>query len=94
MAVSLGWACPEPMASGGGVLGARRPLLRPVLEAALLRRQDVMDGSADPHGRPAQEGRVGQAGAPASRALSSGLTTLPVGLRGSWSTKTNWRGTL
>ena len=36
----------------------------------------------------------GQAGAPASRARSSGLITLPVGLRGSESTKMNWRGTL
>lgn len=39
-------------------------------------------------------GRAPQAGVSVRRALSSGLTTLPVGLRGSDSTKTNWRGTL
>ena len=36
----------------------------------------------------------GQAGVPATRARSSGFTTLPVGFRGNSSTKTNWRGTL
>lgn len=36
----------------------------------------------------------GQADVSASRARSSGLTTLPVGLRGKASTKTNCRGTL
>ncbi len=66
--------------------------LRPPLARALLRADGRPQGpwwtprASDCGGR--------QAGAPASRARSSGLITLPVGLRGSSSTKTNWRGTL
>jgi hypothetical protein len=61
-------------------------------------RRRTHASSVDAHaawgGRPLDGPVADQAGESAKRALSSGLTTLPVGLRGSASMKTNCRGTL